>query len=207
MRYYLKLLLFTSIWILFTDAVLFAQDNDAVDTQVVMERANNLKSMLDRLLVDTNHSSIQKVITQGGASSEPLIAEALRLKSSGEQLLAEKEYMQAAMTLQSALDHVFQAIRSEDGMDESVDALSVRLAEDITVNDTFIEAASRVVAGEPNKDALELLTMAKETRDSADEKAAKGELEAAIEELEHSTHLAQQAVISVRNGMVIERGQ
>ena len=207
MRNYLIPLLLTSIWILAPDAVLLAQDNDQVDTQVVMERANNLKNMLDRLLVDSNHSSIQKVITEGGKSSEPLIAEALRLKSSGEQLLAEKEYMEAAITLQSALDHVFQAIRSEHIDEVPASVLNVRLSDDIIVNDTFISAASRVVTGEPNKDALDLLAMAKEARSNADTKSGDGDIEAALEELEHSTHLAQQAIMSVRNGMVIERGQ
>ena len=207
MRNYLIPVLLSSMWILSPDAIVLAQDNDPVDTQIVMERANNLKSMLDNLLVDSNHSSIQKVIKQGGESSEPLIAEALRLKSSGEQLLAEKEYMQAAITLQSALDHVFQAIRSEHNKDEPADALNVRLAEKITVNDTFFSAALRVVTGEPNKDALDLLAMAKEARSNADTKSGDGDIEAALEELEHSTHLAQQAIMSVRNGMVIERAQ
>lgn len=207
MQNYLIPLLLSSIWILSPDSILLAQDDDPVDSQAVMERANNLKNMLDRLLVDSNHSSIQKFITQGGESSEPLIAEALRLKSSGEQLLADKEYLQAAITLQSALDHVFQAIRSEHIDEVPMDDLSVRLAENITVNDTFMSAASRVVAGDPNKDALDLLAMSKEARGNADTKSGDGDLEAALEELEHSTHLAQQAIMSVRNGMVIERAQ
>ena len=207
MQNYLIPLLLSSIWILSPDSILLAQDDDPVDSQAVMERANNLKNMLDRLLVDSNHSSIQKFITQGGESSEPLIAEALRLKSSGEQLLADKEYLQAAITLQSALDHVFQAIRSEHIDEVPMDDLRVRLAENITVNDTFMSAASRVVAGDPNKDALDLLAMSKEARGNADTKSGDGDLEAALEELEHSTHLAQQAIMSVRNGMVIERAQ
>ena len=207
MRNYLIPLLLTSIWILSPDSVLFAQDNVSADAQVVMERAITLKNILDRLLVESNHSSIQKVIAQGGESSDPLIAEALRLKSSGEQSLAKKEYLEAAITLQSALDHIFQAIRSEDHKDESADAFNVRLAEKITVNDTFISAASRVVTGEPNEDALDLLAMAKEARNRADTKSGKGDMEAAVEELEQSTQLAQRAIMSVRNGMVIERGQ
>jgi hypothetical protein len=207
MRNQLIPLLLTSIWILSPGSILLAQDNDPVDTQAVMERANNLKDILDRLLVDSNDSSIQKVIREGGESSEPLIAEALRLKSSGEQLLAEKQYMKAAITLQSALDHVFQAIRAEDNKDESADALNVRLAEKITVNDTFLSAASRVVTGEPNKEASDLLAMAKEARSRADTDSGNGDLEAALEELEQSTRLAQQAIMSVRNGMVIERPQ
>ena len=207
MRNYLIPVLLSSMWILSPDAIVLAQDNDPVDTQIVMERANNLKNMLDSLLVDSNHSSIQKVIKQGGESSEPLIAEALRLKSSGEQLLAEKEYMQAAITLQSALDHVFQAIRSEHNDEVPASVLNVRLADDIIVNDTFISAASRVVTGDPNKDALDLLAKAKEARSRADKESATGDLETALVELEKSTQLAQQAIMSVRNGMVIERGQ
>jgi len=207
MRSHLIPLLLTSIWILSPGSNLLAQDNDPVDTQAVMERANNLKDILDSLLVDSNQSSIQKTIKQGGESSDPLIAEALRLKSNGEQLLAEKEYMKAAITLQSALDHVFQAIRSEENKDEPADALNVRLAEKITVNDTFISAASRVVTGAPNNDALDLLAMAKEARSRADTDSGNGDLEAALEELEQSTRLAQQAIMSVRNGTVIERPQ
>jgi len=207
MRQYLIPFFLSSIWILSPDFNLLAQDNDPVDTQVVMDRAHELSKMLDRLLVDSNHSSIQKVIARGGESSKPLIAEALRLKSSGEQLLADKEYMRAAITLQSALDHVFQAIRSEHIDEVPLDVLNVQLVEQVTVNDTFISAASRVVAGGPNKDALELLAMAKEARGNADTKSGDGDIEAALEELEHSTHLAQQAIMSVRNGMVIERAQ
>jgi len=207
MRNYLIPVLLSTMWILSPDAIAHAQDNDPVDTRIVMERANNLKDMLDNLLVDSNHSSIQKVIKQGGESSEPLIAEALRLKASGEQLLAEKEYMQAAITLQSALDHVFQAIRSAHVDEVPASVLNVRLADDIIVNDTFISAASRVVTGDPNKDALDLLAMAKEARSRADKESAIGDLEAALVELEKSTQLAQQAIMSVRNGMVIERGQ
>jgi len=207
MRNYLVLLLLTSIWILSPDSILLARNNDPADTQFVIERANNLKNMLDRLLVDSNHSSIQKAIKQGGESSKPLIAEALRLKSGGEQLLADKEYVKAAIMLQSALDHVFQAIRSEHNGAKAADTIDARLAENITVNDTFISAALRVVTGESNQDALELLAMAKEARNRADTKTGKGNLEAALEELEKSTRLAQQAIMSVRNGMVIERQQ
>ena len=207
MRNYLISLLLMSICILSPDSVLLAEDSDPVDTQVVMDRANNLKNMLDHLLVDSNHSSIQKIINAGGESSEPLIAEARKLKSSGEQLLAEKEYLQAAITLQSALDHVFQAIRSEHIDDVPTDVLSVKLAEAITVNDTFISAASRVVTGKSNKNALDMLAKAKEVRNRADTKSGNGDLEAAIAELEQSTKLAQQAIMSVRDGMVIERGQ
>jgi len=207
MRFHLILLILTSIWTLCPDGVLLAENSDPVDTQIVMERANNLKIMLDRLLVDSNHSSIQKVIREGGESSEPLIAEALRLKSNGEQLLAEEKYMEAAIALQSALDHVFQAIRSEYDEDESTDALEFRLAEYVEVNDTFISAALRVVNGEPNKEASGLLEMAKDTRSKADMQTAKGDLEAALENLNRSTEMAQQAIMSVRNGKVIERRQ
>jgi len=166
-----------------------------------------LKSILDRLLVDSNHSSIQKVIKEGGEASEPLIAEALRLKSSGEQLLAEEKYMEAAIALQSALDHVFQAIRSEHDEDEPADALGFRLAENVEINDTFISAALRVVNGEPNKEASGLLDMAKDVRSKADMQIANGDVAAALKNLKQSTQMAQQAIMSVRNGMVIERGQ
>jgi len=147
MRNFLIPFLLTSIWILSPDAVVLAENTEQVDTQVIMERANTLKGILDRLLVDSNHSSIQKVIKEGGESSEPLITEALRLKSAGEQLLLDEEYLQAAVALQSALDHIFQAIRSEEHEYGAADAMNARLAESITVNNTFIEAALRVVTG------------------------------------------------------------
>ena len=207
MRNFLIPFRLTSIWILTPDAVVLAENADQADAQVVMERANNLKSILDRLLVDSNHSSIQKVIKEGGEASEPLIAEALRLKSSGEQLLAEEKYMEAAIALQSALDHVFQAIRSEHDEDEPADALGFRLAENVEINDTFISAALRVVNGEPNKEASGLLDMAKDVRSKADMQIANGDVAAALKNLKQSTQMAQQAIMSVRNGMVIERGQ
>jgi len=207
MRNFLIPFLLTSIWILSPDAVVLAENTEQVDTQVIMERANTLKGILDRLLVDSNHSSIQKVIKEGGESSEPLITEALRLKSAGEQLLLDEEYLQAAVALQSALDHIFQAIRSEEHEYGAADAMNARLAESITVNNTFIEAALRVVTGVENQEATDLLARAKEARKTADIKSGEGDLEAAVEGLEQSTHMAQQAIRSVRNGMVIERGQ
>jgi len=207
MRNLLIPFLLTSIWVLSPDAVALAENADQADAQVVMERANNLKNILDRLLVDSNHSSIQKVIKEGGESSKPLITEALRLKSNGEQLLLDKEYLQAAVALQSALDHVFQAIRSEEHEYEAANALDARLAENITVNDTFIAAATRVLVGESNREALDFLVAAKEVRKTADMQSGEGELEAAIDNLEQSTRMAQQAIRSIRNGMAIERGQ
>ncbi len=207
MRYYLILLLLTSIWTLTPDSILLAEDDDPVDTKIVIERAKNLKTMLDHLLVDSNHSSIQKVINEGGESSEPLIAEALRLKSSGERLLTEKKYLEAAIALQSALDHVFQAIRSEHDENEPADALEFRLAESVEINDTFISAALRVVNGEPSKEASGLLEMAKDVRSKADMQIANGDVVAALDNLKQSTEMAQQAIMSVRNGKVIERRQ
>jgi len=207
MRNFLIPFLLTSIWVLSPDAVVLAENTEQVDTQVIMERANTLKGILDRLLVDSNHSSIQKVIKEGGESSEPLITEALRLKSAGEQLLLDEEYLQAAVALQSALDHIFHAIRSEEHEYGAADAMNARLAESITVNNTFIEAALRVVTGVENQEATDLLARAKEARKTADIKSGEGDLEAAVEGLEQSTHMAQQAIRSVRNGMVIERGQ
>jgi len=86
-------------------------------------------------------------------------------------------------------------------------AFKSRLAEEITVNDTFISAANRVVGGEPTKEAVNLLEMAEDARSKSDTLADKGELEAALENMKQSTHMAQQAIMSVRNGKVIERGQ
>jgi len=207
MRYYILLLLLTGLIGLSPGPTLLAQDSQAPDTQAVIERANHLKNLLDRLLTQPNHSSIQKALNEGGESSDPCIQEALRLKSSGEQYLAEEDYLKAAMTLQAALDQVFQAIRSKDDAGEHGQDSSASLTEAIAANDTFISAATRVVNGEPNGKAVDLLALAQEARAKADASAASGDSEAALQELENSTQLAQRAIMSVRNGMVIERGQ
>jgi hypothetical protein len=68
-------------------------------------------------------------------------------------------------------------------------------------------AATRVVNGESNGRAVEFLAEAKEVRGRADASVANGDAEAALQELEDSTQLAQQAIMSVRDGKVIERGQ
>jgi len=182
-----------------------ARDIDTSDTQAVIERAHHLKDLLDRLLAESNHSSIQETLHNGGGSGDPQLEEALRLKSSGEQLLEEEEYMKAAVTLQAALDQVFEAVRAENNVAESADASSARLTEAIAANDTFISAATRVVNGEPDGEAVELLESAREARAKADASADSGNTETALKELEISTQLAQQAIMVVRNGKVIER--
>ena len=111
------------------------------------------------------------------------------------------------MTLQAALDHVFQAIRSENRHDETGIDPDKRLAEAKATNDTFVSAAARVVKGETGGQAGDFLASAQEARATADSSAANGDLDAAVDELERSTRLAQQAIMSVRNGMVIERRQ
>jgi len=148
MRNYLILLLLTGLLGLSPSTTLLAQDSQMPDTQAVIEKANNLKNLLDKLLDQSNHSSIQKALNEGGEASGPLIEEAMRLKASGEQYLAEEDYLQAAMTLQAALDQVFQAIRSNGGADQASKHTEARMAEAIAANDTFISAASRVVNGE-----------------------------------------------------------
>jgi len=138
---------------------------------------------------------------------DPLVEEALRLKAEGEDALAEGDHLRAAMTLQAALDKIFQAIRSDDEKDGQEARLNVRLTDAIAANDTFILAATRVVNGEPNGKAVDFLAEAREVRGRADASVAEGNAEAALQELEASTQLAQQAIMSVRNGKVIERGQ
>lgn len=207
MRNYLPLLLLTGLLGLAPGQTLLAQDNEATDTEAVVERANNLKGLLDKLLEQSNHSSIQKTLTNGSHDNDPLIEEALRLKAEGEDALAEGDHMRAAMTLQAAMDKVFQAIRSDDENDGEEARLKARLADAIATNDTFILAATRVVNGEPNGKAVDFLAQAREARTRADASVANSDTEAALQELEDSTHLAQQAIVSVRDGKVIERGQ
>jgi hypothetical protein len=207
MRNYLLLLLLTGLLGLSPGPTLLAQDNQAANTEAVIERANHLKGLLDKLLTQSNHSSIQKTLTNGSHDNDPLIEEALRLKAEGEDALAEGDHLHAAMALQAALDKVFQAIRSDDENDGEEARLSARLTDAISVNDTFISAATRVVNGEPNGEAVDFLADAREVRERADTSVANGDTEAAVQELAESTQLAQQAIMSVRDGKVIQRGQ
>jgi hypothetical protein len=207
MRNYLLLLLLTGLLGLAPGPTLLAQDNQATESEAVIERANHLKGLLDKLLSQSNHSSIQKTLTNGSHDNDPLIEEALRLKAEGEDALTEGDYMLAAMTLQAALDKVFQAIRSDDEKDGEEARLSARLTDAMSVNDTFIAAATRVVNGDPEGEAVDLLTEAREVRGRADASIADGDTEAALQELAESTQLAQQAIMSVRDGKVIQRGQ
>lgn len=181
-----------------------AADIESTDTQAVIERAHHLKDLLDRLLSESNHSSIQKSLHNGG-TDDPQLEEALRLKSSGEKLLADEEYMQAAVTLQAALDQVFEAVRAKDNGTQSTDKASARLAEAVAANDTFIAAATRVVNGDPDGKAVDLLKSAREARAKADASTESGDTTAALKELEISTQLAQRAIMTVRDGKVIER--
>jgi len=206
MRNYLLLLILTGLLGLAPGPTLLAQDNQATDTEAVIKRANHLNSLLEKLLTQSNHSSIQKTLTNGSHDNDPLIEEALRLKAEGENALAEGDHLRAAMNLQAALDKVFQAIRSDDQNDGEEARLDARLADAIAASDTFISAATRVVNGEPNGEAVDFLAEAKEFRGTADTSVADGDVEAALRELEASTQLAQQAIMSVRDGKVIQRG-
>lgn len=186
---------------------LFAAEDAPTDTQAVMERAVHLNELLDRLLEQSNHSSIHKAINDDGAANGSLIDEALRLKSSGEQALADGKYLEAAMLLQAALDHVFQAVRAENGGGGGGAELAGRLQDAISANDTFLAAAARVVESEENAEARELLGLAEQARAKADADAGSGDIAAALDGMEASTQFAQQAIMSARNGKVIERGQ
>lgn len=192
---------------LFLASPLFAAEDAPPDTQAVMERAVHLNELLDRLLAQSNHSSIQKAINDDSAANGSLIDEALRLKSIGEQALADGEYLEAAMTLQAALDHVFQAIRAENDRGGGGAELADRLQEAISANDTFLEAAARVVESEENAEARKLLGLAEQARAKADADAGSGDIAAALDGMEASTQFAQQAIMSARNGKVIERRQ
>jgi hypothetical protein len=207
MRNYFLVLLWIGLLGLTPGPTLLAQESQAPDTEAVIERANNLKSILDQLLEPSNHSSIQKTLTNGSHDNDPLVEEALRLKTEGEDALAKGNHLRAAMSLQAALDKLFQAIRSDDENDGEAARLKARLSDAISANDTFIMAATRVVNGESNGRAVEFLAEAKEVRGRADASVANGDAEAALQELEDSTQLAQQAIMSVRDGKVIERGQ
>jgi hypothetical protein len=184
-----------------------AAETEPVDNQAVVNRANQLLEMLDHLLLDDNHSSIKKILNEGDASTRELVDEAMRLKTEGERLLSENEPMQAAVSLQSSLDHVFMAIRQEEGQAAEPASHSAELAEQFKSNDTFLEAAERVVASGQNTGAAELLSKAKLARASADSASAQGNEEEAMQALANSTQLAQQAIMKVRDGQEIERRQ
>jgi len=203
MRNYFFPLLMIALICLSPGLSVAASDIDAADSQAIMERAHHLNDLLDKLLSQSNHSSIQKSLHNGSGSGDPQLEKALQLKSEGEQLLAEEEYMKAAVKLQAALDMVFAAVRAQEGGAEPAD--ESRLTEAIAANDTFISAATRVVNGDPDGKAVDLLNSAREARTKADASAHSGDTETALQELEISTQLAQQAIVVVRNGKVIER--
>lgn len=204
MRFYFFILLLAGLLGMMPGGSATAQEDDAADAAAVIERAKNLNVLLDRLLSDSNHSSIHDTLDVEG---DPLVEEALRLKASGEELLAAQEYLQAAIKFQAALDSVFQAIRAQEHAGEEPGQASRRLADAIASNDTFISTAERVVNGEPSQEAAELLAAARRIRGEADVSAAAGDAEAALQQLEESTRLAQRAIASVRDGKVIERRQ
>lgn len=188
-------------------AAVLAQDSPAADSEAVIERANHLKGLLDKLLTQSNHSSIQRTLTNGSHDNDPLIEEALELKAEGESALAEGDHLRAAMTLQAALDKVFQAIRSDDETDGEEARLTARLSEAVAANDAFLSAATRVLSGEPDSGAALHLQEAREARARADASVAAGETEAALQELDESSRHAQDAIRTVRDGKIIERGQ
>ena len=207
MRRYLLLLVLACVWCMHPGPMVYAQQDQAADTQAVIDRGHHLKTLLDQLLSNSNHSSIHKALEAGGDSADPLIEEALRLKSDGERLLEQEEYVQAAMTLQSSLDMVFQAIRSEGDAGHAGNKSGNQVAEAKAINDTFIEAATRVVGADSNSEAVSLLASARDARARAEASENKGDTSTALQEFDDSTQLAQKAIMSVRNGMVIERGQ
>jgi hypothetical protein len=207
MKFLYSLLILTALLCLHPERTSIAQEAPTADAEAVMERAVRLQNLLDQLLSDSNHSSIHKALTDSSGDGDPMIEEALRLKASGEQMLSEQDYLHAAMTLQSALDKVFQVIRAKDDGSSAEQFANGRLAQAIAANDTFLSAATRVVDGDPNSQATDLLAQARQSRELADTRAEAGDSAAALEKIEQSTRLAQEAIMSVRNGMVIERAQ
>ena len=207
MRKYIVFIMFFALLGLSLSPPTLAQDGSAESSEAVIERANHLRELLDKLLTQSNHSSIQRTLTNGSHDNDPLIEEALELKSEGENALADGDHLRAAMTLQAALDRVFQAIRSDGETDGEEARLSARLSEAIAANDAFLSAATRVLNGEPDNAAAMYLEKARAARESADASVAAGNTEEAIEELNSSSRHAQDAIRTVRDGKVIERGR
>jgi len=206
-HYYLKYLCIVFCTAAITVLPLYAAENSQADTIIIINQTNELKKLLNHLLLESNGSSIQKIIKQGDEPIKALIADAFKYKDEGEKLLSEKKYMEAAVSFQISLNFVFKAIRQGGGPAEPADAIAFKLKEHFKVNDTFIATATRVVGTQQNQDALKLLQLAKEARNRAENESSDGKDEAALQELENSTHLAQQAIMKIRNGQVIERMQ
>lgn len=185
---------------------LLAQAEPAASSEAVIERANHLKDLLDKLLTQSNHSSIQRTLTNGSHDNDPLIEEALQLKAEGESALAAGDHLRAAMALQTALDKVFQAIRSDDQSEGEAARLSARLSEALAANDAFLSAATRVLDGNDEGAAALHLEKAQAARVSADASVAAGNTEVALQELNASSRHAQDAIRIIRDGQVIERG-
>lgn len=207
MRIYTVLIIFFALLGLSLAPPALAQDGAAENSEAVIERANHLKELLDKLLTQSNHSSIQKTLTNGSHDNDPLIEEALELKAKGESALEEGDHLRAAMTLQASLDKVFQAIRTDDESEGEEARLKARLSEAVAANDAFLSAATRVLNGEPDSDAAVHLEEAREARAMADASVAAGDSEIALEQLNASSRHAQDAIRKVRDGQVIERGQ
>ncbi len=205
MRDLLAPFFFALVLILYPAAGVHAQQEKPADTPELREKAIHLKSLLDDLLSNPNSSSIQKIIKSGDLAVDALIDKALELKSLGETALNEKNYLKAAMHFQSSLEYVIQAIRSQKNNAEEPQKIQASLEEKRKASDTFISAATRVVEQESNVEATRLLKMAKDARTRAEADSKQGRNEEALAELESSTRLAQQAIMLVRQGKVIER--
>lgn len=196
---------FALVLILYPVPGVHAQQEKPADTPELREKAIHLKSLLDDLLSNPNSSSIQKIIKSGDPAVDALIDKALELKSLGETALNENNYLKAAMHFQSSLEYVIQAIRSQKNNAEEPQKIQANLEAKRKASDTFISAAARVVQQESNDEATRLLKMAKDARTRAEAHSKQGRNEEALAELENSTRLAQQAIMLVRQGKVIER--
>lgn len=203
MRSLIAPIFFALVCILYPASGICEQQEKPVAAKAVMDKANHLKSLLDDLLSDSNSSSIQKAIKSGDGQIKPLIDKARELKSRGEAALKEKNYLEAANHLQSSLEYVIQAIREQKS--ETEEPQKSKLEDKLKANESFISAATRVVKQESNAEATRLLEMAKDARIRAEADSKEGRNEEALAKLENSTRLAQQAIMLVRQGKVIER--
>lgn len=197
-------------WLIFTPTWVYAQTSpqQEIDPQEVIEKASYLKNLIDNLLITPNVSSIQETIKNThNEKVMSLVNKAIEAKASGEKLFNDKKYLEALVDFQTSLECILQAIRESEGPPEEEQRTKARTEEKLKSNEYFISTAARILiedegyTTEPGK----LLEMAKAARAKAEAKMNEGKTQEALEELENSTSLAKRAIISVRNGKVIER--
>lgn len=202
---FLALLIFTPTWVCAQTPQ--QQEIDLQEVEVI-EKASYLKNLINNLLLTPNASSIQETIKNTHDEKVmSLINKAMEAKASGEKLFNDKKYFEALVDFQTSLECILQAIRESKSPDEEEQKTKAGAEEKLKSNEYFISTAARILnenegnTTEPGK----LLEMAKAARAKAEAKMNEGKTQEALEELENSTSLAKRAIISVRNGKVIER--